>query len=60
MPLFRRTNSDETEYKIIISRSEILGKNFKLSNRTIFGKISIKISNRVVGINTALHEYEGL
>lgn len=54
-----RINSDETEYKII-SRTEIFGKKIKLSNRSIFRKISIKISNRVAGINTALHEYEGL
>lgn len=26
----------------------------------MFGKISVKISNRVFGINTALHKYEGL
>lgn len=37
-----------------------MGKKIKLSNRSIFRKISIKISNRVAGINTALHEYEGL
>lgn len=38
----------------------MLEKNFKFSNRTIFGKIRVKISNGVVGINTVLHEYEGL
>lgn len=58
MPPFTRTNSDETEYKIIISRTEILGKKIKVSNRTIFGKISVKTSNTAVGTNTALHIYE--